>query len=158
MQSLQAQKASVLASQLLALMTQVAQGSESRALALAAELDLTLSQLRALLVLWRAEEPVSLGALARGVGLSDAAAVRMVDGLLRSDLVARREDLHDRRIKRITLRDAGAEAVQGLVAAKREGLEQLAQALLPDELDQLTAALDPIVARLGLPLELPVQR
>jgi len=46
--------------------------------------------------------------------------------------------------------------VHGLVAAKREGLEQLAQALLPDELDRLTAALDPIVARLGLPLELPV--
>jgi DNA-binding MarR family transcriptional regulator len=158
MQSLQAEKCSLLAAQLLALMTQVAQGSESRAIALAAELDLSLSQLRALLVLWRAEEPVSLGALAQGVGLSDAAAVRMVDGLLRSDLVARREDSHDRRIKRITLSAAGVEAVQGLVAAKREGLERLAQALLPDELEQLTAALEPIVARLGLPLELPVGR
>jgi DNA-binding MarR family transcriptional regulator len=158
MQSLQAQKSSVLAAQLFALMTQVAQGSESRAIALAAELDLSLSQLRALMVLWRAEEPVSLGELAQGVGLSDAAAVRMVDGMLRSDLVVRREDLHDRRIKRITLSAAGAEAVQGLVAAKREGLEQLAETLLPDELDRLTAALDPIVARLGLPLEEPVRR
>ena len=158
MQSLQAQKSSLLAAQLFALMTQVAQGSESRAMALAAELDLSLSQLRALLVLWRAEEPVSLGSLAQGVGLSDAAAVRMVDGLLRSDLVVRREDLHDRRIKRITLSAAGREAVQGLVAAKREEFERLAQALLPDELDQLTAALDPIVARLGLPLDLVVGR
>ena len=158
MQSLQAQKASLLAAQLFALMTQVSQGSESRAMTLAAELDLSLSQLRALVVLWRAEEPVSLGALAQGVGLSDAAAVRMVDGLLRGDLVARREDLHDRRIKRITLSAAGLEAVQGLAAAKREEFEQLALALLPDELDELTAALDPIVARLGLPLDLAVNR
>jgi DNA-binding MarR family transcriptional regulator len=158
MQSLQAQKSSLLGAQLFALMTQVAQGSESRAMTLAAELDLSLSQLRALLVLWRAEEPVSLGALAHGVGLSDAAAVRMVDGLLRSDLVLRREDLHDRRIKRITLSAAGSEAVQGLVAAKHEEFDQLAQALLPEELDQLTAALDPIVLRLGLPLDPAVRR
>jgi len=158
MQSLQAQKSSLLAAQLFTLMTQVSPGSESRAMTLAAERDLSLSQLRALVVLWRAEEPVSLGALAQGVGLSDAAAVRMVDGLLRGDLVARREDLHDRRIKRITLSAAGLEAVQGLAAAKLEEFEQLALALLPDELDQLTAALDPIVARLGLPLDLAVNR
>ena len=158
MQSLQAQRPSLLAAQLFALITQVAQGSESRAMTLAAELDLSLSQLRALVVLWRAEEPVSLGALAQGVGLSDAAAVRMVDGLLRGDLVARREDLHDRRIKRITLSDAGLEAVQRLAAAKHEEFEQLALALLPDELDRLTAALEPIVARLGLPLDLELER
>ena len=158
MQSLQAQKPSLLAAQLFALITQVAQDSESRAMTLAAELDLSLSQLRALVVLWRAEEPVSLGALAQGVGLSDAAAVRMVDGLLRGDLVARREDLHDRRIKRITLSDAGLEAVQRLAAAKHEEFEQLALALLPDELDRLTAALEPIVARLGLPLDLELER
>jgi DNA-binding MarR family transcriptional regulator len=158
MQSLQVRRASLLAAQLLALMTQVTQVTESRAMALAAELDLSLSQVRALLVLWRAEEPVSLGELARGVGLSDAAAVRMVDGLLRGDLVVRREDAHDRRIKRITLSAAGLEAVTGLVAAKREELELLAQTLLPDELEQLTAALDPIVARLGLPLEVAAER
>ena len=158
MQSLQVRRSSLLAAQLLALMTQMAQVTESRAMALAAELDLSLSQVRALLVLWRAEEPVSLGALAQGVGLSDAAAVRMGDGLLRGDLVARREDVHDRRIKRITLSAAGVEAVTGLVAAKREELQQLAQTLLPGELDQLTAALDPIVARLGLPLEAGAER
>jgi DNA-binding MarR family transcriptional regulator len=82
----------------------------------------------------------------------------MVDGLLRGDLVVRREDAHDRRIKRITLSAAGLEAVTGLVAAKREELELLAQTLLPDELEQLTAALDPIVARLGLPLEVAAER
>jgi DNA-binding MarR family transcriptional regulator len=153
MQSLQVRKPELLASQLLAVLTAVTQGSESRAMALAAELELSLSQVRALLVLWRAEAPVSLGALAQGVALSDAAAVRMVDGLLRHGLVARREDDHDRRIKRITLTDAGTDAVRSLVADKREGLEQLARMLEPDELDALSAALDPIIERMGLPLE-----
>jgi DNA-binding MarR family transcriptional regulator len=153
-QSLQTSKAELLASQLLALGTQVAQGGESRAMDVAADLDLSLSQIRALVAAWRADEPLSLGALAREVGLSDAAAVRMVDGLLRAGLVVRREDDRDRRVKRITLSEAGAAAVEGLVAAKRDSLERFTQALLPDELDRLTAALEPIIARLGLRLEL----
>jgi len=48
--------------------------------------------------------------------------------------------------------------VQRLAAAKREEFEQLALALLPDELDRLTAALEPIIARLGLPLEVELER
>jgi DNA-binding MarR family transcriptional regulator len=155
---LQVSKAELLVAQLLALGTQVAQGGESRAMDVAAELDLSLSQIRALLALWRAEEPLSLGELAREVGLSDAAAVRMVDGLLRGGLVVRREDGRDRRIKRITLGDAGDEAVRRLVAAKRDGLERFARALEPDELVALTAAFEPIVARLGLRLEVEVGR
>jgi DNA-binding MarR family transcriptional regulator len=155
---LQTREAELLVAQLLALGTQVAQGSEPRAMAVAAELDLSLSQIRALLALWRAEQPLSLGALAREVGLSDAAAVRMVDGLLRDDLVVRREDDRDRRVKRITLSAAGDDAVKEFVAAKREGLEGLAAALKPDELVALTAALEPIVARLGLRVELAVGR
>jgi DNA-binding MarR family transcriptional regulator len=158
MQSLQASKAELLVAQLLALGTHVAQGGESRAMDVAAELELSLSQIRALLALWRAAEPLSLGALAREVGLSDAAAVRMVDGLLRDDLVIRREDDRDRRVKRITLSNGGDEAVKEFVAAKREGLEGFAAVLQPDELVGLTAALDPIVARLGLRLELEVGR
>lgn len=149
--------AEVLAAQLFALMTAISKGSEPRAMALAAELDLSLSQLRALLVLWRADEPVSLGALAQGVGLSDAAAVRMVDGLLRHGLVARREDEHDRRVKRIALSASGSDAVSSLVAARRESIERLARSLLSDEADRLGDALKPIVARLELPLELPGQ-
>jgi DNA-binding MarR family transcriptional regulator len=155
---LQVSKAELLVAQLLALGTQVAQGGESRAMDVAAELDLSLSQIRALLALWRAEEPLSLGELAREVGLSDAAAVRMVDGLLRGGLVVRREDGRDRRIKRITLGDAGDEAVRRLVAAKRDGLERFARALEPDELVALTGAFEPIVARLGLRLEVEVGR
>jgi DNA-binding MarR family transcriptional regulator len=146
--------ADVLAAELFALMTAISKGSEPRAMALAAELDLSLSQLRGLLVLWRAAEPISLGALAHGVGLSDAAAVRMVDGLLRHGLVIRREDDHDRRVKRIALSPSGGDAVRSLVAARRESIERLAESLLPAEVDRLSDALKPIVARLELPTEM----
>jgi DNA-binding MarR family transcriptional regulator len=76
-----------------------------------------------------------------------------VDGLLRGDLVVRREDDRDRRIKRITLSEAGREAVSHLVEAKRDSLERLTAALLPEEVDRLIAALAPIGARLGLPTD-----
>jgi DNA-binding MarR family transcriptional regulator len=152
-QSLQSSKAELLVAQLLALGTQVAQAGESRVMDVAVELDLSLTQVRALVGLWRAEQDLSLGELAREVGLSDAAAVRMVDGLLRSGLVARREDDRDRRVKRISLTDAGRAAVSELVAAKRDGLERFARALTADELVALTAALHPIVERLGLRLQ-----
>jgi DNA-binding MarR family transcriptional regulator len=156
MQSLQPTKcAARLAAQLLAVLG-VAQRNEPRVVELAAELDISLSQIRALVVLYRAEQALSLGTLASGVGLSDAAAVRMVDGLLRHGLVVRREDEHDRRVKRISLSAAGHEAIQGLAAAKRASLEQFAMALMPDELDRLIAALDPIVARLDLQIDIPV--
>lgn len=154
MQFMQSSKAELLVAQLLALGTQVAQAGESRVMDVAVELDLSLTQVRALVGLWRAEQALSLGELAREVGLSDAAAVRMVDGLLRAGLVGRREDDHDRRVKRITLTEAGRAAVSELVAAKRDGLERLTRALTADELAGLTAALDPIVERLGLRLEI----
>lgn len=141
-------KPALLASQLLALMTKVIQSSEPRAIALATELDLSLSQMRAMLALWKAAQPVSLGTLAEAVGISDAAAVRMVDGLLKCGLAVRREDDHDRRIKRIGLTATGTDAVRRLVTAKREGLEALAESLPARDLDRLIAALAPIVSRL----------
>ncbi|HEX4034837.1 MAG TPA: MarR family transcriptional regulator [Solirubrobacteraceae bacterium] len=158
MQVLRGHRSVLLAAQLFTLITQVSKGSESRAIALAAELDLTLSQLRALVALWQAHEPLSVGALADAVGLSDAAAVRMVDGLLLNGLAARREDEHDRRIKRISLSAAGREAVTTLVAAKRESLEALTSTLLDEEVDLLSAALGAILTRLELPLDLPASR
>ena len=149
-QTLPNTNASVVASQLFGVFTSVTQGGDARIVAFAAELDMTFSQLRALLVMWQAREPVSLGELARGVGLSGAATVRVVDRLVAAELCDRREDAHDRRIKRISLSDFGARTVNRLADAKRESLERFAESLEPQERDELSAALAPIVARLGL--------
>jgi DNA-binding MarR family transcriptional regulator len=150
MQTLPTSKASALASQLFGVFTCVTQGSESSLVAVAAELDLSLSQIRALLVMWQASQPLSLGELARGVGLSDAATVRVVDRLISAGLADRREDARDRRIKRISLSAFGDQTVNRLVDAKRAGLERFAESLTPQERERLTAALEPIVDRLGL--------
>ena len=150
MQTLSSSNASALTDQLFSVFSSVTQGGDSRLVTLAAELDMTLSQLRALLVMWKAREPVSLGELARGVGLSDAATVRVVDRLIAAGLCDRREDVHDRRIKRISLTEVGAQTVNRLADAKRESLERFVDSLLPGEREDLSLALEPIVARLGL--------
>lgn len=150
MQTLPQAKVSVLANQLFGVFTCVTQSSESSVVSVAAELDLSLSQIRALLVMWQSSLPVSLGELARGVGLSGAATVRVVDRLISSGLAVRREDVHDRRIKRISLSDFGEQTVNRLVDAKRESLERFAESLRPEDRDRLAAALEPIVDRLGL--------
>src|SRR4051794_26534307 len=65
-----------------------------------ADLDLSLSQVRALMVLDH-HGPLTVGALAAHVGLSQPATSRAVEALQRSGLVTRAEDLVDRRVKRV---------------------------------------------------------
>jgi DNA-binding MarR family transcriptional regulator len=91
---------------------------------LAAELDLTLTQLRILSVLATAEAKPSLMDLAAGIGLSTPTTGRAVDALVRGGLVSRAEDDEDRRVKRhaLTARRAARRparpALTGLGAAE----------------------------------------
>lgn len=108
---------------------------------MAVELDLTLSQLRALFVLSHCDRELALGELAPAVGLSVAATGRLVDALVRSGLVSRREDCADRRIKRLALTAHGEEAIERLAAARRDGLRGFVETLEPDVREQLAQAL-----------------
>ena len=110
----------------------------------AGELELTLSQLRALFVLAYGDHSPALGELAREVGLSVAAAGRAVDALVRADLVSRREDAADRRVKRLALTPHGEEILARIGAARREGLRQFAAHLDDDARAQLARALSSI--------------
>src|SRR3954470_1518282 len=67
---------------------------------------LTLSQLKILMLLSR-HGSVSGGELAGLLGVGPAALSGMVDRLVVQDLIARTEDLHDRRVRRITLTKSG---------------------------------------------------
>lgn len=89
--------------------------------------ELTVSQLRMMFVLARCTEPSPVNEVADGVGLSLAAAGRAADRLVALGLVDRREDDRDRRVKRLSLTEAGhdllaeqfrvhAEFVQGPLA------------------------------------------
>src|ERR1700730_11111335 len=68
--------------------------------------DLTNSQLRALVVLGRAEE-VTAGDLARSADLNPASVTAMLDQLEANGIVQRRRTAHDRRVCMVSLTDQG---------------------------------------------------
>jgi DNA-binding MarR family transcriptional regulator len=56
---------------------------------------------------------------------SRAAASQMIDELVRSGLVERREDVKDRRLKVVSLTEAGHELVRAGIAARQRWLDQM---------------------------------
>jgi DNA-binding MarR family transcriptional regulator len=128
-------------------LTYLVKSAEADVFRVAAELDLSLSQIRALFVLSHTERELGLSELAEAVGLSVAATGRGVDGLVRHGLVARQEDAGDRRIKRILLTPRGQDKMARLHAARREGLRQFVGTLSPAERDAFSLALAPVLDR-----------
>jgi DNA-binding MarR family transcriptional regulator len=115
--------------------------------ALVEELDLSLTQLKALHVLDLAAEETSVKELGEALGLSLPAASRTVDGLLRRGYLARREDANDRRIKRVELTPVGRDAVERLNRARLAGLETFASSLSGAERDRLSEAMASLLER-----------
>ena len=110
------------------------------------ELELSLSQLKLLMVLSRdGEQP--LKDLAEHLVLSLPAASRAVDGLHRRDMVLRREDDEDRRQKQIGITETGEAVVASLSAARLAGIETFIATLTTQEQENLARALAPIVSR-----------
>lgn len=121
---------------------------QDEALRLAAELDLSMSQLRALFLLDGSDREYAVHELAELIGLSMGATGRALDHLVRAGLVSRREDDVDRRVKRIAITTDGERAMAGLAAAKREGLRRFVSGLEDGEREELSRALAPVLARL----------
>jgi DNA-binding MarR family transcriptional regulator len=115
------------------------------------ELELTMTQLKMLFVLAGAEEDLTPSELARHLGLSPAATGRAVDGLARREIVSRREDEADRRVKRLALTAHGREVVERVSAARRAGLLRLTETLDPGQREALSAALAPLLTPLPSP-------
>jgi DNA-binding MarR family transcriptional regulator len=113
----------------------------------AAETDLSFSQLRALVLLEAAEHELAMTELAPLLGLSPAATGRALDALAAQGFVDRRPDAGDRRIKRLALTDAGRETARRVTTAKHEALLRFAHTLDDDQRDLLSRALAPILAR-----------
>lgn len=141
------------------------------------ELDLTLTQARALFVLARhglvageaavstttvsttavsttaapttavSTTPMALSTLAEHLGVTPASTGRAVDQLVNRGLIERREDPVDRRIKRVTLTPRGREIAAGPVAAKRRLLDRFVAELDPHQRADLVRVLEPLIAR-----------
>jgi DNA-binding MarR family transcriptional regulator len=113
---------------------------------LVAELDLSMTQLKILHILDGSHHELTPSELAQFVGLSPAATGRAVDAMARAGLVSRRDDEEDRRVKRLTLTDAGLAAVTRITEARVAGLAHVVADLDADQRAALSAALAPLLS------------
>jgi DNA-binding MarR family transcriptional regulator len=90
-----------------------------------AELDLSVTQLKALCALDASGEEHSVKALAETMGVSLPTMSRAVDGLFERGFVLREEDPVDRRMKRVRLTDAGRRVPLALNEARLTALQEL---------------------------------
>lgn len=144
MQTSKAVTAGQLAEELQRFFHRAMKGDQGELLALVAELDLTMPQIRGLFVLDTSDRALALTELAPMMGLSIAAAGRAVDGLVRSELVSRSEDPLDRRVKRLALTDDGRAALARLTEARLVGLRRFADTLGDAERAALSHALQAV--------------
>jgi DNA-binding MarR family transcriptional regulator len=143
--------AAELAEQLLALWRAVMAPRGVSAYAIFEELDLTLTQVKALSAL-APDAELTVKELAERLGLSLPGASRAVDALVDRGLLGRREDTTDRRMKRLTCTPAGRQALRRLDEARLAGLEHFTATIPAAQRRRLSGALAPILA------DLPQQR
>lgn len=110
-------------------------------------LDVSLTQIKSLQVLSGADADLSVKELSERLGLSLPGASRAVETLLRRGLLERREDEHDRRIKRLRLTAPGRQAVRDIDGARMARLQDFASALTTEQRARLFAALSDLPHR-----------
>jgi DNA-binding MarR family transcriptional regulator len=129
------------AAALLDLWRQVLSGSTRALYAMLAEADLSMTQLKLLHVLVECEREVSVKEIAEQLAMSLPNASRTIDGLLQRGLVERREDEHDRRVKRVGPTPAARDLIDRVDTARLQGLEAWAEGLSPVQRTTLLDAL-----------------
>ncbi len=102
--------------------------------------DLTMSQLRLLLIL-RGDGESSMSQVAQGLGVALPTATGIVDRLVERDLVLRKSDHLDRRVVLCTLSEKGAALVERLWEIGREQFYAILEPLDLEELRTVSNAL-----------------
>jgi DNA-binding MarR family transcriptional regulator len=131
----------VLATELMDFWRVLMKGSTPGLYRLLAELDLSMTQLKLLHVLVECPAEISVKELAETLGMSLPNASRTVDNLLQRGLVERREDEHDRRVKRLRATPSAHELIDRVDTARLQGLEAWAAELSPVQRQTLLDAL-----------------
>lgn len=137
-----------LARDLYALFVHIMKGGGADVFRAVAELELSLTQIKALHVLEATgEDEQSVKALADALGVSLPAMSRAVDGLLHRGFVERHEDAEDRRVRRVRATAAGLEVPRALHQARLSRLQDFIAGLGAEEAAGLARALAPVAAR-----------
>lgn len=101
---------------------------------------LTRTQLACLHYVYRHDEP-SVGAIACGLRISDAAAVKLIDRLVRKKLLTREEDPDDRRVHKIMLTSQGKEILEEYNSAQTRLFSQIIMKMPQEDVDALERGL-----------------
>ena len=117
------------------------------------ELELSMSQTKAVFVLSLAKEPLPITALATRLGMSVATAGRTVDQLVKAGLVDRLDDPADRRVKLASITTAGREIAEQHFEAHQATFNALFAKLSAVEADRLNDALQPLIAAVDQTIE-----
>src|SRR5262245_61769958 len=96
------------------------------------ESELSMPQISTLMHL-RHHGACGVSAVGAQLGVTNAAASQLVDKLVQRGLLARTEDEHDRRAKHLTLTPKAMDFLQKGIDARRRWLEDLAEALTPEQ-------------------------
>jgi DNA-binding MarR family transcriptional regulator len=131
--------AEALATAMLDLWRQILAGSTRDLYRLLAEVELSMTQLKMLHILIECDKECSVKELSEELSMSLPNASRTIDGLLHRGLVERREDEHDRRVKRVGPTPAARALIDRVDTARLDGLAAWAADLSPV---QRTALLD----------------
>jgi len=120
----------------------------SRLYAVLEELRIGLTDMKLLHHLSVLAEPVTVKELAEHMRLSLPGASRAADALTKRGWLTRQEDAHDRRMKRLAITAEGRDVLRRVEEARMAGLEHVIADVPTVDLDRLSAAIDPILARL----------
>jgi DNA-binding MarR family transcriptional regulator len=120
-------------------------GQESNAMSTFADIDLSFSQVRMMMVLAYVDAELPINQIAAHLHLTLASAGRNVDRLLKEELVERNEDPHDRRVKLVRLTARGRDLVSQHFACHRRTLAAFTQRLSADDRTRIAAALGPVL-------------
>ncbi|NMM84042.1 MarR family transcriptional regulator [Rhodococcus sp. SRB_17] len=128
------------------LFTRLISISDTESIDALVELDLSFSQVRVLFALTQRDSPIPINEVADELRLSVAATGRNIDQLVNMGLIDRREDERDRRVKRVSLSEAGRKVTSNHIECKRGQLREFASRVPTPDALRLVEALEPILA------------
>lgn len=120
-------------------------GQESRSLSAFADLDLSFSQVRMLMVLAYVDTALPINQIATHLNLTFASAGRNVERLLQENLLDRKESAHDRRVKLVQLTPLGRDLVSEHFECHRRMLADFTHRLSEADRVRMAAALVPVL-------------
>ena len=106
-----------------------------------ADTGLSFSHVSILMRLYHHGAEGGISAVGEHLGVTLAAASQAVDQLVQRGLIERSEAISDRRVKQLALTQQGRTLIEQGIAARSQWIESLAHALIPEQQEQVIAAL-----------------